>query len=404
MKISRDDFDKYMFPCYKPMSMVLTHGKGAHLYDDLNNSYLDFTAGIAVNSLGHANKSVVKIIRKQCNKLIHASNIFVNDKTLTLAKKLCQRTGYEKAFFANSGAEANECALKLARRVAFDNVGEEKCEIISFLKGFHGRTLFSVSVGGQDKYSNGFGPKPQGITHLPFNDLESFKKTISDKTCAVMLELIQGEGGIIDIDPTFLQGVIELAQKHQALIIVDEVQTGVGRTGTFYAYEQFGFRPDILTSAKGLGAGLPIGAVLTSTEIAKHFGPGVHGTTFGGNPLACAVAAYVVDKVGDNKFLDKVVVKGNLLREGLEGINERLHCFKSLRGRGLLQGLELTGVLENKAALVQECCAQEKLLVLLAGSNVVRLAPPLIIRKKELAYGLELLESALAKALEKAKE
>ncbi len=400
MKALREDFEKYMFPCYSPLDMVLVKGRGSRVFDDLDNSYLDFTAGIAVNCLGHNHKKVTKIIAKQAKRLVHASNIFVNDKTLTLARKLCLRTGYERVFFANSGAEANEGALKLARRAACDDFGPQKHEIISFLQSFHGRTLFSVTVGGQEKYSSGFGPKIAGITHVPYNDAEAFKEAISDNTCAVMLELIQGEGGIINIDPNFLHTVIEYAKKHQALIIVDEVQTGIGRTGTFFAYEQYDFRPDILTSAKGLGAGLPIGAVLTSQKIAAHFSPGVHGTTFGGNPVACAVADYVVTKVGSDEFLAKVREKGKILATGLENINSRLNCFKQIRGAGLLCGAELTGILENKAGLIQKYCAKEHLFILQAGSNVIRLAPPLVIKKKELALGLELLETALKKALE----
>lgn len=402
MNVTRQDFDTYCFPCYKPLPMVLTHGKGALLYDDSGRAYLDFTAGIAVNALGHNHRGVTEIIRRQSRRLIHCSNIFVNDRTLTLAKKLCQRTGYERVFFANSGAEVNEGALKLARRVAYDQGKTDKYGIISFYHGFHGRTLFSVNVGGQEKYATGFGPHVEGITHLPFNDVKAFEAAISDKTCAVMLELVQGEGGILPIDPEFLKTVVRLAHKHEALIIVDEVQTGVGRTGTLYAYEQFeNFRPDILTSAKGLGAGLPLGAILTSTAIAAHFTPGTHGTTFGGNPLACAVGAYVLDKVGDPKFLTKVKNKGALLKEGLEEIGTELNCFKEVRGMGLLRGAELKGVLQGKAALVQAEAAKRGLLILTAGADVVRIAPPLIIRKKEITAALKILKKTLSALLEK---
>ena len=231
MKISRSTFDKVMFPCYNPMSMVIKKAHGVNVYDTEGNKYIDLTSGIAVNCLGHTPRGVQKVIKKVSSKLIHCSNIFCNEFTLTLASKLVKLTGYEKVFFVNSGAEANETALKLARRVAYDVYGEDKNEIISFDNSFHGRTFFSVTVGGQESYSNGFGPKPAAITHIPFNDTETFKKTISDKTCAVILEPIQGEGGILKADDDFLKTVRELCDKHNAALIFDEVQTGWCRTG-----------------------------------------------------------------------------------------------------------------------------------------------------------------------------
>lgn len=396
MSVTRSTFDEVMVPCYNPLPMVITHGEGSYLFDSNDHAYLDFTSGIAVNCLGHHHKKVCKIIKKQSKKLLHVSNIFVNDKTLTLAQKLVQKTPFTKVFFQNSGAEANEAALKLARRRAYDLYGEDKYEIISFLHGFHGRTLFSVNVGGQEKYVKGFGPKIDGVTHLPFNDIQALKNAISDKTCAIMLELIQGEGGILPVDPDFLQEVVKLAHEHNALVIVDEVQTGVGRCGTFYAFEQFGFTPDIMTSAKGLGAGLPIGAVLTTDDIAKHFSVGTHGSTFGGNPLACAVGSYVVDTISDPQFLAEVRRKGEILKKGLEDISERYSCFKEVRGRGLLVGAELTGKYENNGAVIQKLCAENDLFILLAGGNVLRLAPPLNISEEDLNLGIQRLAMAIA--------
>ncbi len=400
MKISRSTFDKVMFPCYNPMSMVIKKAHGVNVYDTEGNKYIDLTSGIAVNCLGHTPRGVQKVIKKVSSKLIHCSNIFCNEFTLTLASKLVKLTGYEKVFFVNSGAEANEAALKLARRVAYDVYGEDKNEIISFDNSFHGRTFFSVTVGGQESYSNGFGPKPAAITHIPFNDTETFKKTISDKTCAVILEPIQGEGGILKADDDFLKTVRELCDKHNAALIFDEVQTGVSRSGTFYAYEQTPVKPDILTSAKGLAAGIPIGAVLTMDKFASHFGPGSHGSTFGGNPLACAVGSYVVDVVSDKKFLDKVNETSLYIRQCIDKLNEKYHVFKGVRGEGLLLGLVLDDKFSGKSGVLQKKCFEQKLLTLVAHGDVLRLAPALNIKKSAVNKAMLLLDKAIAKFIE----
>ena len=400
MKISRSTFDKVMFPCYNPMSMVIKKAHGVNVYDTEGNKYIDLTSGIAVNCLGHTPRGVQKVIKKVSSKLIHCSNIFCNEFTLTLASKLVKLTGYEKVFFVNSGAEANETALKLARRVAYDVYGEDKNEIISFDNSFHGRTFFSVTVGGQESYSNGFGPKPAAITHIPFNDTETFKKTISDKTCAVILEPIQGEGGILKADDDFLKTVRELCDKHNAALIFDEVQTGASRSGTFYAYEQTPVKPDILTSAKGLAAGIPIGAVLTMDKFASHFGPGSHGSTFGGNPLACAVGSYVVDVVSDKKFLDKVNETSLYIRQCIDKLNEKYHVFKGVRGEGLLLGLVLDDKFSGKSGVLQKKCFEQKLLTLVAHGDVLRLAPALNIKKSAVNKAMLLLDKAIAKFIE----
>lgn len=396
MKISRSTFDKVMFPCYNPMGMVIKKAHGAYVYDTEGNKYLDLTSGIAVNCLGHTPRGVQKVIKKVSAKLIHCSNIFCNEYTLTLASKLVKLTGYDKVFFVNSGAEANEAALKLARRVAFNLYGEDKNEIISFDNSFHGRTFFSVTVGGQDCYSDGFGPKPVAITHIPFNDIETFKKTISEKTCAVILEPIQGEGGILKADDEFLKTVRQLCDKNNAALIFDEVQTGVSRTGTFYAYEQTPVKPDILTSAKGLASGMPIGAVLTYDKFASHFTPGTHGSTFGGNALACAVGSYVVDVVSDQKFLDNVNATGEYIRECVNKINEKFHVFKGIRGSGLLLGLVLDDKFSGKSGVLQKKCFEHKLLTLVAHGDVLRLAPALNIKKSAVNKAMVLLEKAVA--------
>jgi acetylornithine/N-succinyldiaminopimelate aminotransferase len=395
MKITRKTFDEVMFPCYNPMNMVIKKAHGSYIFDNEGNKYVDLTSGIAVNCLGHTPEGVQKVIKKTCKNLIHVSNIFCNEYTLSLAKKLTSLTGYDKVFFVNSGAEANETALKLARRVAFDDYGAEKNEIISFVNSFHGRTFFSVTVGGQESYSDGFGPKPAAITHIPYNDIATFEKTISDKTCAVILEPIQGEGGIIKADDAFLVKVRELCDKFHAALIFDEVQTGVARSGTLYAYEQTPVKPDILTSAKGLASGLPIGAVLTYDNFAKHFVPGTHGSTFGGNALACSVGCYVLDKVSDKKFLENVKATSEYIKAAIRKLDEKHHVFDDVRGEGLLMGLVLNKKYSGKSGALQKECFKHKLLTLTAHGDVLRLAPALNIKKSVVDEAMKLLDKAL---------
>lgn len=395
MKITRKTFDEVMFPCYTPMNMVIKKAHGSYVFDNEGNKYVDLTSGIAVNCLGHTPDGVQKVIKKTCKNLIHVSNIFCNEYTLSLAKKLTSLTGYDKVFFVNSGAEANETALKLARRVAFDDYGAEKNEIISFVNSFHGRTFFSVTVGGQESYSDGFGPKPAAITHIPYNDIATFEKTISDKTCAVILEPIQGEGGIIKADDAFLVKVRELCDKFHAALIFDEVQTGVARSGTLYAYEQTPVKPDILTSAKGLASGLPIGAVLTYDNFAKHFVPGTHGSTLGGNALACSVGCYVLDKVSDKKFLENVKATSEYIKAAIRKLDEKHHVFDDVRGEGLLMGLVLNKKYSGKSGALQKECFKHKLLTLTAHGDVLRLAPALNIKKSVVDEAMKLLDKAL---------
>lgn len=395
MKITRKTFDEVMFPCYNPMNMVIKKAHGSYVFDNEGNKYVDLTSGIAVNCLGHTPDGVQKVIKKTCKNLIHVSNIFCNEYTLSLAKKLTSLTGYDKVFFVNSGAEANETALKLARRVAFDDYGADKNEIISFVNSFHGRTFFSVTVGGQESYSDGFGPKPAAITHIPYNDIATFEKTISDKTCAVILEPIQGEGGIIKADDAFLVKVRELCDKFHAALIFDEVQTGVARSGTLYAYEQTPVKPDILTSAKGLASGLPIGAVLTYDNFAKHFVPGTHGSTFGGNALACSVGCYVLDKVSDKKFLENVKATSEYIKAAIRKLDEKHHVFDDVRGEGLLMGLVLNKKYSGKSGALQKECFKHKLLTLTAHGDVLRLAPALNIKKSVVDEAMKLLDKAL---------
>ncbi len=396
MKLTRAAYDKVMIPCYVPMDMLVQRAHGCYMWDTEGKRYLDLTSGIAVNCLGHTPKGVLKVIRKQSRELIHVSNIFANVRTVQLAQKLVSLTDFDRVFFVNSGTEANEAALKLARRAALEDFDETKDEIIAFSHSFHGRTFFSVCVAGQDKYSDGFGPKPGAITHIPFNDIETFRKTISDKTCAVILEPVQGEGGIVPVDRAFLKEVRELCDKHHAYLIFDEVQTGIGRTGSLFCYQHCGVVPDILTTAKGLASGLPIGAVLAKEEPALHFRPGTHGSTFGGNALACAVGCHVLDIVSKPSFLEKVRAKGHDFSEALLALGRKHGVFESVRGEGLLIGCVLSGKYKGKSGALQKICFKHKLLVLVAGPDVLRIAPPLNIKRSHLEEGLAILEEALA--------
>jgi len=388
--ITRPLFDQVMVPNYAPLEMIPVRGEGSRVWDQEENEYIDLTGGIAVNALGHAHPELIEALTEQAKKLWHVSNIYTNEPVLRLAQKLVDNTFAEKVFFANSGAEANEAALKLARRVAFDKFGIDKTEIIAFYQGFHGRTFFTVSAGGQATYSDGFGPKPADITHLEYNNLAALEKIISDKTCAVILEPLQGEGGVLPITPEFAQGVRALCDKHNALMIFDEVQTGMGRTGELFAYMGLDVTPDIVTSAKALGAGFPIAAMLTKTVFAEHFKVGTHGTTFGGNPLACAVAGKAFDLINTPTMLDGVKQKGQLIRQHLQAINDEFSVFKEIRGAGLLLGAVLNETYQDQAKHFFLASAEQGLFILVAGANVLRFAPALNISD-------ELIEQAMLK-------
>ncbi|MGR5070172.1 MULTISPECIES: aspartate aminotransferase family protein [Vibrio] len=395
-KVERGLFDEVMVPCYNPMEMIPVKGKGSRIWDQEGNEYIDFAGGIAVSCLGHCHPAMVNALTEQGNKLWHLSNVMTNEPALRLAKKLTEVSFAERVFFANSGAEANEAALKLARRYAADVHGAEKSEIIAFKQGFHGRTFFTVTVGGQAAYSDGFGPKPGDVTHLPYNDIEALQAHISDRTCAVMMEPLQGEGGIIPPTPEFAQAVRELCDKHNALLIFDEVQTGNGRTGHFYAYQGLGITPDILSTAKSLGGGFPIGAMLTTAKLAEHLKVGTHGSTYGGNPLACAVAEAVVDEVSKPETLAGVLEREAMFREGLEKINAKYNLFSEVRGKGLLLGAALNEEWQGRARDVLVAAGKQGLMVLVAGANVVRFTPSLVITQQEIEEGLAKLDKAIA--------
>ncbi|EGR8991964.1 aspartate aminotransferase family protein [Vibrio vulnificus] len=396
MKVERGLFDEVMVPCYNPMEMIPVRGQGSRIWDQNGNEYIDFAGGIAVSCLGHCHPVMVNALTEQAGKLWHLSNVMTNEPALRLAKKLTEVSFAERVFFANSGAEANEAALKLARRYAADVYGPEKSEIIAFKQGFHGRTFFTVTVGGQAAYSDGFGPKPGDVTHLPYNDIEALQAHISDRTCAVMMEPLQGEGGIIPPTAEFIQAVRELCDKHNALLVFDEVQTGNGRTGEFYAYQGLGITPDILSTAKSLGGGFPIGAMLTTAKLAEHLKVGTHGSTYGGNPLACAVAEAVVTEVSKPETLQGVKEREQWFREGLAKLNEKYQIFAEIRGKGLLLGAALNEQWQGRARDVLVAAGKEGLLVLVAGANVVRFTPSLVITKQEIEEGFAKLDKAIA--------
>lgn len=397
MTINRALFDQVMVPNYSPSAVIPVKGEGSRVWDQNDKEYIDFAGGIAVNCLGHCHPNLVNALKEQGEKIWHLSNVMTNEPALRLAHKITESTFADKVYFANSGAEANEAALKLARRWALDNYGEEKSQIISFQKGFHGRTFFTVSVGGQAAYSDGFGPKPGDIEHAEYNNLASLEALISDKTCAVMLEPLQGEGGIISPTKEFMDGVRALCDKHNALLIFDEVQTGVGRTGELYAYMGLGVTPDILTTAKALGGGFPIGAMITTAKIAEHLKIGTHGSTYGGNPLACAVAEAAFDTVNTEEVLNGVKEREQLFRDTLNAINEKYNVFAEVRGKGLLIGAELSEAYHGKAKDFLNAAMEEGVMTLVAGANVIRFTPSLVVPLEDIKLGLERYEQAIAK-------
>jgi acetylornithine/N-succinyldiaminopimelate aminotransferase len=400
--VTRAMFDQLMVPCYAPAPFLPVRGEGSRIWDQAGRMYIDFAGGVAVTALGHCHPAMIRALEEQARKIWHVSNWFTNEPALRLAERLVDATFAERVFFCNSGAEANEAALKLARRYAHDRHGRHKTRIVSTVNSFHGRTLFTVTAGGQAKYATGFGPNPAGVTHLPYNDVGALAREFAahgNEVCAVILEPMQGEGGMTPGTPEYLQTARRLCTEHGALLVLDEIQSGMGRTGTLFSYMQKGIVPDIMTSAKGLGGGFPVGAMLTTTEIASAFSVGVHGTTYGGNPLACAVAGAVFDVINTTEVLDGVKARHALFMEGLKAINARRHVFRDLRGEGVWLGCELDDPWRGKSMDVLRAAGEAGLVVLVAGPDVVRIAPSLVISLDEILEGLARLETALGRAL-----
>ncbi|HBR1951819.1 TPA: aspartate aminotransferase family protein [Klebsiella quasipneumoniae subsp. quasipneumoniae] len=397
--ITRATFDEVILPIYAPAEFIPVKGKGSRVWDQQGKEYVDFAGGIAVTALGHCHPALVAALHEQGETLWHTSNVFTNEPALRLGRKLVDATFAERVVFMNSGTEANETAFKLARHYAVTRHSPYKTKIIAFHNAFHGRSLFTVSVGGQPKYSDGFGPKPADIVHVPFNDLQAVKAVMDDHTCAVVVEPIQGEGGVTAATPAFLQGLRELCDQHQALLVFDEVQCGMGRTGSLFAYMHYGVTPDILTSAKALGGGFPVSAMLTTHEIASAFHAGSHGSTYGGNPLACAVANAAFDLINTAAVLDGVNAKRELFVKHLQQLDAEFDLFSDIRGMGLLIGAELKPQHKGRARDFLYAAAEAGVMVLNAGPDVMRFVPSLIIEEQDIAEGMARFAQAVAKVI-----
>ncbi|MBQ6976515.1 MAG: acetylornithine transaminase [Selenomonadaceae bacterium] len=387
--------DKNYLPVFNRYKIVLERGDGAYVYDINGKKYVDFLAGIAVNVLGHNYPPLVDAIKNQAEKLIHVSNLYYTKPQADAAAKLVKLSGLDRAFFANSGAEANEGAIKIARKFA-KKISEDKTQIITAWDSFHGRTLATLTATGQPKYHKGFEPLPAAFDYVKYNDIADLESKISDKTCAVMLETIQGEGGVYPPKNDYLKKVRELCDKHSALLILDEIQCGMGRSGKFFAYEKFGIKPDIVTLAKGLAGGVPIGAFIVTEKVAQAFHAGDHGTTFGGNPLACAAANVVLDTIPDEKFLAHVEEVGNYFREKLIGLQKKYSDqISEVRGEGLILGLQLSNPKLKGVEIVNECMKRGAIINCTAGT-VLRFVPPLIITSAQVDEVINILDKVLA--------
>jgi len=385
---------QYLMNTYARLPLSIVRGKGSKVYDSEGREYLDCVAGIAVNILGHGHPELVTAIERQARQLIHTSNLYYTEPQVRLAQLLVTHSFAQKVFFGNSGAEANEAAIKLTRRYATQKFGETRHEIITFYRSFHGRTMAALTATGQSKVHQGFAPLMPGFRYATFNDWTSVESVLNKNTAAIMIEPIQGEGGVHVADRDFLHQLRQLCTERDILLIFDEIQTGMGRTGTLFAYEQYGIEPDIMTLAKGLGGGLPIGACLATDKIAQAFEPGSHGTTIGGNPLACSAAIAVFEVLLGGE-LEKSRLIGAYLQKGLLELQTRNALIQEVRGQGLLQGLELS--IEGKP-IVQDCQAR-RVLINCTMDRVLRLIPPLIITQPEIDLVLTVLSDVLNKRL-----
>jgi predicted acetylornithine/succinylornithine family transaminase len=381
-------YEKFVMNTYKRFPLALVRGTGARVWDAEGREYLDMVAGIAVCSLGHAHPGVVTAIRRQAEKLMHVSNLYYTEPQARFARLLVENSFAEKVFFCNSGAEANEAAIKLARKYGHEHL-DGRYELITMKDSFHGRTLATITATGQEKFQAGFAPLPEGFKYVPFDDLASLDAAISQKTCGVLLEPIQGEGGVRIPDAHYLQGVRELCDRHAILMILDEVQVGMGRTGTLFAYEDSGIRPDIMTLAKAMGNGFPVGAMLTTDRVAAAFQPGNHASTFGGTPLAMAACIAVFEAIQAEGVLANCRQVGAYFLERMRCMQERWSVIKDVRGKGLILGIEL----EIDGAQIVKKCMDKGLLVITSGAgNVLRFVPPLIITESDVNQAVDILE------------
>ncbi len=388
-----EESGQYLMNTYNRFPIVLRKGRGMKVWSTDGKEYLDFVGGIAVNCLGHCHPKVVVAIQKQAQRLIHVSNYYHIEPQIKLAKLLVENSFADKVFFCNSGAEANEAAIKLARRYFREQVGVNKFEIITAFNSFHGRTMATISATGQAKFKAGFEPLLPGFTHVEFNDIDAVDKAITKETCAVLIEPIQGEGGVKIPDADYLRDLRELCDRHDILLILDEVQTGIGRTGKLFAYEHFGIKPDIITLAKGLGGGVPIGAMLATDKVAVGFQPGTHASTFGGNPLVCAAAVVTMEVLLEDGFiLDQCRRMGKYLKKRLDEMKKEFpSVIAEVRGMGLLVGMELT----RDGAPIVKACMDRGLLINCTAGNILRFTPPLIVTEKEIDHLIDVLEQTI---------
>ena len=383
----------YVMHTFNRQPVVFVRGKGMKVWDADGKEYLDFLAGIAVNGLGHSHPALVEAISRQAATLMHVCNLYHVPQQAALAKRLVELSGLGKAFFCNSGTEANEAAIKLVRKWAKENAGPEKFEIITAEGSFHGRTLAAVTATGQPKYHRGFEPLVPGFKYVPFNDLSALQAAATDQTCAIMLEPIQGESGVRLASKEYLKGVRELCDDRGLLLMLDEVQTGLGRTGKWFGYEHYGIKPDVMTLAKTLGGGFPIGACLAADRVAEAFEPGSHAATFGGNPLACAAALAALDIMEREKLIENAANTGAYFRKALEALKERRDDIVEVRGVGLMLAMEMD---RGDAPAVAACCLQKGLIVNPVGQGIIRFLPPLIVRKEHVDSAVRILSEALS--------
>ena len=380
--------NKYVMNTYGRFPIALDHGEGATLWDIEGKKYIDLASGIGVNCMGYNNPAIVDAITNQAHKLTHVSNLFTTEPMVQVAKKLVEKTHLNgKVFFANSGAEANEGAIKLARKYSFDKYGEGRYKIVTLVNSFHGRTVTTLKATGQDRFHNYFFPFTEGFDYAAANDFDSVRHKADEMTCAVMMELVQGEGGVLPLEKEFVQQVGAFCRERDILLIIDEVQTGIGRTGSLFCFQQYGIRPDVVTMAKGLGGGVPIGAVLAAESCSNVLTPGTHATTFGGTPLVCAAANAVLDTVGDGQFLAQVKEKGEYLKSGILSIGSP--NILGVRGMGLMLGIIVE---DGKHAAYANKLIEKGVLALTAGKNAVRLLPPLTISKEEMDEALTIMK------------
>lgn len=380
--------NKYVMNTYGRFPIALDHGEGATVWDVEGKKYIDLASGIGVNCMGYNNKAIIDAITNQAHKLMHVSNLFTTEPMVQVAKKLVEKTHLNgKVFFANSGAEANEGAIKLARKYSFDKYGEGRYKIVTLVNSFHGRTVTTLKATGQERFHNYFFPFTEGFDYAVANDFDAVRQKADEMTCAVMMELVQGEGGVLPLDKEFVQQVEAFCRERDILLIIDEVQTGIGRTGSLFCFQQYGIRPDIVTMAKGLGGGVPIGAVLAAESCSNVLTPGTHATTFGGTPLVCAAANAVLDTVGDGQFLQQVKEKGEYLKNGILSIGSP--NILGVRGMGLMLGIIVE---DGKHAAYANKLIEKGVLALTAGKNAVRLLPPLTISREEMDEALTIMK------------